>query len=143
MSFSILKAEPDDLAQIKYICQKYPKELGFVKRGYLAESIERGCIFVAKEADLVIGFVEYRQRKDEQTTLYHLAAHPEHHKRGVAKALIDKLAEESRLLCKEIILLKCPEEMPANNFYEKYGFELIRIEPGKNRKVNVWRLNLY
>jgi hypothetical protein len=42
----------------------------------------------------------------------------------------------------EIIALKCPATLPANDFYTHTGWSLADSEPGKRRPLNLWQLPL-
>ncbi len=135
----INKATPSDINGIKKIADAHRKELGFVRRPSLLESINRAEVFVARQNGNIIGFVEYHHRKDEQTTLYNIAIEPAYRNTGVARNLIKQLIQESKERQKTRILLKCPNDLAANSFYEKFGFELYQVEPGKKRKLNIWQ----
>jgi ribosomal protein S18 acetylase RimI-like enzyme len=141
-NYIIRKAVRSDLDEIKTLADAHKRELGFTLRPTLAESIARGEVFVAADDADLIGFVDYRHRKDEQTTLYHLVVSPEWRQRGVGRGLIEALQTEATERGKDYILLKCPEDLPANAFYQKLGFELTTSENGRSRKLNVWRLTL-
>ena len=39
------------------------------------------------------------------------------------------------------IALKCPADLPANYFYQRYGFELQETLAGRKRPLNVWTLS--
>ena len=115
-------------------------ELGFVRKVALAESLRRREILVAENSEYVVGFLHYRHRRDQQTTLYNIVVLPEKRQRGIGKRLVNTLLKESRSLGKQQIVLKCPAELPANKFYARIGFRRWRKEPGKRRELIVWRL---
>lgn len=137
------KAALTDLDSLKKLVDQHKTELGFVIRGALAKSIENSEVIVAIEQNgEVIGFVQYRHRKDEQTTLYNIVVVSSHQRQGIGHQLIDRLENEARAHQKQFILLKCPAGLPANDFYRDYGFTLHTIENGKNRALNVWKLDV-
>jgi ribosomal protein S18 acetylase RimI-like enzyme len=142
-NFTIRKAVQSDLDEIKNLADAHKYELGFILRPALVESITRDEIFVATNDAGLVGFVDYRHRRDIQTTLYHLVVASEWQRRGVGRRLIEALQIEAVERDKQYILLKCPEDLPANTFYSKLGFELVTRENGQHRKLNVWRLSLY
>jgi len=43
---------------------------------------------------------------------------------------------------KAYVLLKCPEDLPANKFYKHLGFREIGIEEGKNRNLIIWEIKI-
>ena len=135
----IVKATRLDIDAIKQIADAHRRELGFIRRPSLLEAIDRSEVFLAKKSDIPIGFVEYRHRKDEQTTLYNIAVMSEYRNSGVGRKLVERLKAESQERKKTYILLKCPEDLPANKFYSIIGFHLYETEPGKHRKLNIWR----
>ncbi len=141
-NFAIRKAALADLDAIKVIADTYRRELGFVLRPALARSITRGEVLVAENSAGLIGFVEYRHRQDEQTTLYHIAVVSNHRQEGVGRSLVDALHSEAWTIGKKIILLKCPSELPAQGFYARLGFNSIGEEPGNKRSLIVWVLPL-
>ncbi len=128
----------DDIDQIKRIADAHKKELGFVRRPSLLESISRSELLVAKLDSAVVGFVEYRHRKDGQTTLYNIAVVPKYTRHGVGQKLVRALVNESAGLGKTCVCLKCPQDLPSNKFYENLGFQLQQTEPGKYRQLNIW-----
>lgn len=138
----IRKATLADLDAIKAISDAHRRELGFVLRPALVESIERNEVLVAENHQGLIGFVEYRHRQDEQTTLYHIVVAADYHRRGIGRRLIERLADEARMAGKEFIALKCPVTLPANAFYARTGWSLVGSEPGKRRPLNLWQLVL-
>ncbi len=140
--FSIRRATDSDLDAIKELADAHKRELGFVIRPALARSIEREELLIAENHAGVIGFVEYHHRQDEQTTLYHIAVAPDYRCMGVGKALIGKLCEEAVASDKQVILLKCPIDLPAHGFYDEMGFEIMGSEAGKERSLIIWGLPL-
>lgn len=141
-SWVIRKATPSDLDAIKSIADAHRRELGFVLRPALAESIEREEMLVAENHQGLMGFVEYHHRQDEQTTLYHIVVAPDHRRQGIGRQLIERLADEARAAGKEFIVLKCPATLPANDFYACTGWSLAGSESGKYCPLNLWQLVL-
>lgn len=137
---NIRKANLDDLESINIIANTHRRELGFVRKVTLAESISRKEILIIENDKHVIGFVHYHHRRDSQTTLYNIVVLPERRRQGIGKRLVDALVQEALSLGKQWIVLKSPSELPANEFYLGIGFHLWKKETGKRRKLNVWRL---
>ena len=135
----ITKAASTDIDGIKQIADAYRKELGFVRRPSLLEAISRSEVLVAKHNGNILGFAEYRHRKDEQTTLYNIAVTSKYRAKGIGRKLIETLMAESKDRGKNHISLKCPEDLLANKFYEALNFQLYEVEPGKHRKLKIWR----
>jgi ribosomal protein S18 acetylase RimI-like enzyme len=137
---NIRNANLDDLDPINIIANAHRRELGFVRKVTLAESISRKEILIVENDEQVIGFVHYRHRRDSQTTLYNIVVLPERRRQGIGKRLVDALVQEAQSLGKQCIVLKSPSELPANEFYLGIGFHLWQKEPGKQRELNLWRL---
>ncbi len=137
------KAGYRDLDRIKKLADKHKEELGFIVSAALVRSIGSSEIIVATRSDdELLGFVHYHHRKDGQTTLYNIVVNQPWRRQGLASRLIGELCLEARELGQRFVLLKCPIELPANDFYHSYGFDLSHGENGKHRALNIWRLDL-
>jgi len=86
----------------------------------------------------VVGFVQVHRRRDGQTTLHLIAVDPARRGEAIGTALLDAAFADSRARGMRGILLRCPQELPANRFYEQQGFHLRGVEPGKRRPLCVW-----
>lgn len=139
---AIRKAVDCDIDEIKKLIDRHRHELGFVLRSALQKSIQRGEVMVAVSSSSVVGVLEYHHRRDEQTTVYHIAVDGSWRRRGVAGRLLAALQEECVAKDKRFVLLRCPVGLPANGFYPTVGFVLTATETGRSRALNVWRLNL-
>lgn len=138
------KATIQDLDSIKILVDQHKTELGFVIRSALEKSIATSELIVAidNKTSNLAGFIHYRHRKDAQTTLYNIVVNPSYRRQGIGARLIGELKQEAKNLEKEFILLKCPLQLPANDFYHNYGFSSITTENGKKRPLKIWTLNL-
>jgi N-acetylglutamate synthase-like GNAT family acetyltransferase len=141
-SVTIRKAEMSDLQDIKRIADIHKTELGFIMRPVLVRSIEQEEIFVVANGEGIIGFMQYHHRLDSQTTLHNIVIQSNYRKRGFGHQLETALEMEARCRNQLHIQLKCPEDLPANNFYESVGYEKVDTEQGKLRRLNIWRKNL-
>jgi ribosomal protein S18 acetylase RimI-like enzyme len=137
---TVRKATHDDLDAIKCLADKHRVELGFVLRPALAKSIERGEVFVAENSEGIVGFVEYRHRQDEQTTLYHIAVQHDHRQISIGRQLVQALFSEAGQREKRHVQLKCPIDLEANEFYERLGFSQLGIQHGRKRDLVVWQI---
>jgi N-acetylglutamate synthase-like GNAT family acetyltransferase len=141
-NLSIRTALSNDIDSIKQLADSHRHELGFLRRPALLESIQRQELLVAENSHGIVGFVEYRHRRDQQTTLYNVVVHPDHRKKGVGQQLLQNLEQEALGKGKSFILLKCPEDLPANGFYKQLDYEKAEVEPGKSRRLNIWQKTL-
>lgn len=134
----------DKVAEAKAIASKFSKELGFVNKAALEESSARGELEVIPG----IGFAHFHHRRDGQTTIYSLAVLPEFQGQGWGRLLFYRITcslIEKQCPCDKghfSVLAKCPQELSANNFYQKLGFSLTGVDPGKKRALNIWRYTL-
>lgn len=135
-------AIPEDIVAVKNLADSHKHELGFLRRPALLKAIERHELLVAENGVGIVGFVEYRHRRDQQTTLYNVVVHPEHRRHGTGKQLVTNLEQEARKLGKSWVLLKCPEDLESNTFYERIGYKKVDVEKGKTRQLNIWQKNL-
>lgn len=124
-------ASEDDISGIKAISNKYKDELGFVNSTALKESIKRNELFVAVINEGVVGFVNFRHRRDGWHTIYEIAVHPAFRERRIGAALLESVPRPRQL--------KCTIDNPANEFYQKSGMTLTRTEPGRKRQLHVWQ----
>lgn len=141
-NITIRKAKLTDIDAIKQIADAHRRELGFVRRPSLIESIKRQEVFVAQNGDGLVGFMEFHHRKDSQTTLYNIVVNDNHRRESIGRLFMENLENEAIRQNKSVILLKCPEELSANIFYERLGYALIRTDPGKSRRLNIWAKDL-
>lgn len=139
----IRKAALGDLSEIKALVDLHKSELGFVISAALKASINSAELIVATSREgFLLGFVHYRHRKDQQTTVYNLVVSQENQAHGVGTLLMDSLRNEAKSREQKYISLKCPQDLPANDFYRRYGFVVSSVEKGKNRPLYIWRLEL-
>lgn len=141
-SIDVRAAAPADLERVKRLADAHRHELGFVLLPSLREQIERGQLLVAVQGGELVGFVDYHRRRDGQITLYHIAVDPAVRDQGFGRALLDALARIARDAGCSRITLKCPVDLPANEFYRDYGFELVETLNGRKRSLNVWVLGM-
>ena len=138
IDYVIRKAVNSDLDEIKRIADSHKKELGFIMRPILARSIAQGELMVAVNGVGIMGFIQYHHRRDEQTTLNNVVVVPPFRKRGIGLKLIQSLEKEAISKNKSFILLKCPEDLNANDFYERIGYKEFDNETGKSRRLKIW-----
>jgi N-acetylglutamate synthase-like GNAT family acetyltransferase len=132
----------DDLDAIKALADRHKRELGFVRRGALLESITHDHLLVAELQDQPVGFVQFHHRRDRQTTIHLIVVDANYRRRGVAGQLLDYLQASCLRRGQTRIGLKCPVDLSANDFYRQFGFTLVAQEAGKIRALNLWQLPL-
>lgn len=132
-----------DVDAIKQIADANRHALGFLPRVKVLEAIDSNRVMALWTPEELAGFVIYRHRKtDRQTTLSDICVATKWRGLKGGKRLVDALYAECVNFERDFILLKCPEDLPANHFYESAGFRCIRTEVGRTRQLNVWQLDI-
>lgn len=145
LAFSIRLAVPADVPACKAIADDHKHELGFLTRAVFSEAIARHNLLVAQLTDSskIVAFVRYNHRKrGSETAIYDICVDINHYRMGAGRALLDVLATDCRSRERTSIILKCPEDLSANQFYQSIGFQRIGLDAGRRRALVVWRLLL-
>jgi ribosomal protein S18 acetylase RimI-like enzyme len=135
-------ATADDVPAVKAIADRHRHELGFVPAAALVEAAREHRLLVALLDGKVVGFVHFRCCRDGHATIYEIAVLPEHRQRGVGRALVEAVCKEAALRGCVVLQLKCPIDLPANEFYRRTGFTEAGIEEGKRRPLRLWQKRL-
>lgn len=108
----------------------------------MEESILRKQLFISIDNNQIIGFINYRHRRDEQTTIYEVCVENKYRLQGYGTALINSVIHESLALDKKHIQLKCPADLDANIFYFNLGFIIKSTKEKTNfKKLILWQYN--
>jgi GNAT superfamily N-acetyltransferase len=124
-------ALPEHVEMVKRVANQYKDELGFVNRSALLESVGRGGLWVACVGQRVVGFVNYRTRRDGVSVIYEIATDRNWTRRGIGGVLLSAVPLPRRLKT-------TADNCRANEFYEGRGMMLVGIETGRKRVLNVW-----
>ncbi|WP_291864789.1 GNAT family N-acetyltransferase [Bradyrhizobium sp.] len=88
---------------------------------------EAGQVWVAIQADSVLGWVGIRVHpEDKMGEIYILAVDPNHQRRGIARALMDHAMAQMRQTGMKIVMVETgddPGHAPSRATYERAGFE--------------------
>ena len=136
----IRKGVVSDIDNLVALVDKHKNELGFVKRGTLVSSIQREHLLVADNP--ICAFLDYRHRKDSQTTIYNLVVEKEYRRQNIGSLLLYELIDECMLLGKEFIYLKCAVELSSNKFYKAFGFYEVQRSQLRQRMGIHWRYDI-
>lgn len=140
---NIRRIEPRDVTDVKALADTCREELGFNPRKKFEEVASEQRGLVAFDSLVIAGFVIFRHRKaDLQTTLSEICVRETYRHRHIGTDLVTALINLCSQMSREFIQLKCPVELPANEFYRHIGFHLYTTEAGKKRSLNVWRLTV-
>jgi ribosomal protein S18 acetylase RimI-like enzyme len=142
MDVMVRFATADDVPAVKAIADRHRHELGFVPAAALAEAARERRLLVAVLDEKVVGFVHFRCCRDGHATIYEIAVLPEHRQRGVGRALVEAVVQEAASRGCVVLQLKCPIDLPANEFYRRAGFTEAGIEEGKRRPLRLWQKRL-
>lgn len=132
-NFKVRFAKQKDIDAVKAIADANSKSIGFVLKPVLEEAAEKKKLVVAVDGNVVLGFCNFnRRKKDNVLVIYEICVDAVYRRNGIAERIINKLPRP--------IIAKCPIDNESNKFYKKLGFNLVRIDEGKKRKLNVWEL---
>jgi len=123
-------AVPADLPSVKKIASQHPSELGFVNRASLEDSINRLSLIVATQNNQVVGFANYRPRKDGVNVIYELGVHRHHLRQRIGSALLSAVPYATRLKT-------TTDNHRAISFYLANGFTITGQEDGRKRPLHI------
>lgn len=108
----------------------------------MEESIKRKQLYISLDENQITGFINYRHRKDNQTTIYEVCVINEYRLHGYGTALVNAVLNEGISFGKKYIQVKCPSDLDANMFYFNLGFIIKTTrERTKHKKLIVWQYN--
>lgn len=120
-----------DVAAVQAIAYQYRDELGRVMRPALQEAIRRRTLLVADMRGRIVGFCNYRARRDGVSVIYEIAVLPEFRRNRIGSGLFHAVPAPVRLKC-------TTDNAAANAFYLRQGMTLKQIDPGRLRPLNVY-----
>jgi ribosomal protein S18 acetylase RimI-like enzyme len=142
MDVMVRFAAVDDVPAVKAIADRHRHELGFVPAAALVEAARERRLLVAVLDGKIVGLVHFRCCRDGHATIYEIAVLPECRRQGVGRALVEAVCKEAALRGCVALQLKCPIDLPANEFYRRAGFTEAGIEEGKRRPLRLWQKRL-
>lgn len=122
--------------EIANLFQQHRDELGFVNT---AQVEEKSTYTVCIDGELAGAALCNHCVRKPQTTLYDIAVIDSYRRDGVGTKLVEKIASDSQ---HGKIVAKCPVELDANKFYSADGWEIVDVEEGKSRELNVWEKSI-
>lgn len=136
-------ASSNDIPACKAIADAHRNELGFIVAASFVDSVRREQLLVAEKAGSIVGFVRFNHRiQGNETALYDICVAKSAQRQGVGRLLVEALRDSSYSRGRRSIVLRCPENLPANAFYARLGFQSITVEAGRRRPLVLWRLTL-
>ena len=138
LSAVVRAATTTEIDTVKALADRERGTLGFVHRGSLIRAVERDELVLATLGTEFAGFCQLYRRRDGIVTVYHVAVVPERRGAGIGRELLAHVNRDARERAMRAIRLKCPVDLPANDFYARIGFRLVAVETGRARSLNVW-----
>ena len=107
------------VAQLERLCFSDP----WSEKSVASELENKWALWlVALEDDAVVGYIGSQTAVDE-TDVMNVAVHPDHRRKGIAEALIEKLVAELKARGSYALMLEVRDSnIPAISLYEKLGF---------------------
>jgi N-acetylglutamate synthase-like GNAT family acetyltransferase len=124
--------DEEELDKIYKLFNKYSKEVGFVLKPAVRESIKNKELLVYKQDGEIVGLCKFHKKKNKTITLYEIVVREDYKKKGIGSQLIKSLSNRG------IIVLKCPIDNASNEFYKNYGFKHLGVLKGRKRNLNIW-----
>lgn len=112
--------------------------LGFFPKGALDEFVNEGCVLVALDGTVVVGYLAYRVT-GASAKIVHLCVDAEIRGKGIARALADELFRETSSL--EDVRLLCREDYSLTSFWPRLGFVCASEKSGRGnagKKLFLW-----
>lgn len=131
-----------DLPLIKKLADDHRRELGFVRTDALRNSLRRGWLLVAEAEGGISGFVHWWARRDGTIVVYNIVVDTPVRRLGLGSRLLRAVVDWAEGHDSLAVQLKCPVDLPANEFYAQTGFRLYSQDAGKRRALNCWRMDL-
>lgn len=128
----IKKANLGHVSRIKEITDNNSKQLGFITRGSVIESIKNKELIIKEYENKIVGLCKYHKRQDNWTTIYDIVVQEKYRRMGFGYEMINYLLNK-----KHCIKLKCPVDLKANKFYKQIG-KYIKTISGKKRDLNLY-----
>jgi predicted GNAT family acetyltransferase len=138
-TITIRQASPADLKAVKAIADANRESIGFVLRPALQEHVERGWLYIAARSSDVVGFVNFRHRRDGWTVVYEICVEAPSRMQGIGLQLLSHLYSDVVHQGRKGVQLKCPDGSVANEFYAAIGYRRIGLVPGKKRNLILWQ----
>jgi predicted nucleic acid-binding protein/ribosomal protein S18 acetylase RimI-like enzyme len=129
------------LNQVISLGEKHKKTLGFFPYGAFVENARRKKIIIALINNTVAGYALFNvNQKSLLVYIVHLCIDSKYRKRGIAKALIEKISSMTQTLSG--IRVHCRRDFKASSFWPKVGFIAKGEKPGRainGTTLTIWR----
>lgn len=120
-----------DVVPVCRLADKFESELGWVRKNSILEAVEKRELIVCYKEEEIVGFCYFHKRRDSWVTVYSIVTKKEFQRFGIGRELFNMTPRPIRLKV-------TTDNHKANSFYEKFEGEIVRVEVGRNRELNVW-----
>ena len=138
----ILRATPADLAYVVSLQKKNGEALGFIPRVALAQKIELGRIWLARENGEPAGYLHHGSLAVPEVRIFQAAIQYDARRRQHGMSLVTGLLDRAKDAGASGVSLRCLDFLDANDFWTAAGFSLIGTEKGARGILNVWGARL-
>ena len=128
--YELRKLEPSDIPSCEAVLRALPEWFGIESAlNEYVNCLHQLPAVVATMSDQVIGFIALEDHNEHSSEIHVMAVHPEHHRFGVGRTLVDACAFRCQLLhCKWLLVRTIgpsssdPHYAKTRKFYEAIGF---------------------
>ena len=138
----IVCATPADLAYVVSLQKQNSEALGFLPRVALAEKIDLGHIWLARENGEPAGYLHHGSLKAPEVRIFQAAIQYDARRRQHGMSLVTNLLNRATRSGASGVSLRCLDFLDANDFWTAAGFKLIGREQGARGILNVWGARL-
>ena len=102
----------------------------------LRQSAEKRELIIAKDNNLVVGFIHFHKRKDGYNVIYHICVLPEYKGKHIAYNMSLQVPQPYELKCK-------PDNIKIQNFCKKLGMHFVCEKKYYNKKGTEIKIFIY
>lgn len=134
----VVRATPADLAYVVHLQKRHGDAIGFLPRLALAQKIDLGRVWLARENGEPAGFLHHGTLNAPEVRIFQAAVQYDARRRRLGLALVDELLTRAAAAGARGVSLRCLSYLEANAFWTAAGFRLLATEPGAKGTLNVW-----
>lgn len=137
MQIKIITHNDTILNDVIALGKKNSRTLGLFPKDAFIDHAKKRNIIVATDNDKLLGYLLFRVTQSKGViSIAHLCIDSIHRNKGVAKALMDKLKDIYKNICRGIILSCRKDYVDASKFYEKNEFKAAKTIRSRSKKEN-------
>lgn len=123
------------------LADQHRATVGFIPAGAYTGQAQARRIIIGLNGSDCVGYILYRIAR-QRVSIVQFCVDPAHRRQGVARAMLDRLAESTRQY--RGITLSCRKEFEANKSWPRLGFCFVRERPGRAKNgstLSVWAID--